>query len=85
MVEQQQQRNEPDRTWETRRQRAGIAAFITGLAATLAFFAFFPGLPHVIDWGANRGGPRGWRAGPVVLPVPDDKGDAEEVRTTCGG
>jgi membrane associated rhomboid family serine protease len=52
MVEQQQQRNEPDRTWGTRRQRAGIAAFITGLAATLAFFAFFPGLPHVIDWGA---------------------------------
>ncbi len=38
--------------WKTRRRRAGIAAFLVGLVATLAFFAFFPGLPHVIDWGA---------------------------------
>jgi hypothetical protein len=30
----------------------GIVAFLTGLVVTLAFFAFFPGLPHVIDWGA---------------------------------
>lgn len=36
----------------TRRRRAEIAAFAAGLVATLAFFAFFPGLPHVIDWGA---------------------------------
>ncbi|WP_327133006.1 hypothetical protein OG311_20840 [Streptomyces sp. NBC_01343] len=33
-------------------RRAGIIAFLAGAAATLAFFAFFPGLPHVIDWGA---------------------------------
>ncbi|WP_282704244.1 hypothetical protein [Streptomyces sp. CC219B] len=42
----------PDQTGETRRRQAGIAAFLVGLVATLAFFAFFPGLPHVIDWGA---------------------------------
>ncbi|MEY7978158.1 hypothetical protein AB8O53_17790 [Streptomyces pilosus] len=36
----------------TRRRRAGTVAFVVGLAASLAFFAFFPGLPHVIDWGA---------------------------------
>lgn len=35
-----------------RRRQAGIAAFIVGLVVSLAFFAFFPGLPHVIDWGA---------------------------------
>ncbi|MGW0394927.1 hypothetical protein ACWDYJ_29440 [Streptomyces sp. NPDC003042] len=38
--------------WEAKRRRAGIAAFLTGTAAALAVFAFFPGLPHVIDWGA---------------------------------
>ncbi|MGX9887315.1 hypothetical protein [Streptomyces sp. NPDC002276] len=43
---------DPGQAWRTRRRRAGIAAFLSGLAATLAFFAFFPGLPHVIDWGA---------------------------------
>ncbi|MFJ8636073.1 hypothetical protein [Streptomyces sp. NPDC093568] len=37
---------------DPRRRRAGVAAFLAGLFATLAFFAFFPGLPHVIDWGA---------------------------------
>jgi hypothetical protein len=44
----------PD-AWETRRRRAGVVAFLSGLVAALAFFAFFaffPGLPHVIDWGA---------------------------------
>ncbi|AWZ15904.1 hypothetical protein [Streptomyces sp. ICC1] len=41
-----------DPAWEAKRRRAGIAAFLTGAAASLAFFAFFPGLPHVIDWGA---------------------------------
>ncbi|ALV36025.1 hypothetical protein [Streptomyces sp. CdTB01] len=51
MVE-QEQRKASDEAWETRRRRAGIAAFLAGLVATLAFFAFFPGLPHVIDWGA---------------------------------
>jgi hypothetical protein len=35
-----------------RARRAGIAAFVTGALGVLAFFGFFPGLPHVIDWGA---------------------------------
>lgn len=35
-----------------RRRRAGIAAFVGGFVAALAVFAFWPGLPHVIDWGA---------------------------------
>ncbi|MFE6841735.1 hypothetical protein [Streptomyces sp. NPDC057686] len=35
-----------------RLRRAGFGAFLAGAAATLAFLAFFPGLPHVIDWGA---------------------------------
>ncbi|MFJ3668202.1 hypothetical protein ACIPSE_17360 [Streptomyces sp. NPDC090106] len=51
MVEQQQEKN-MDETGEVRRRKAGIAAFLTGLIITLAFFAFWPGLPHVIDWGA---------------------------------
>ncbi|MFJ3922814.1 hypothetical protein [Streptomyces sp. NPDC090022] len=38
--------------WEAKRRRAGITAFLTGAGASFAFFAFFPGLPHVIDWGA---------------------------------
>ncbi|MFJ6798431.1 hypothetical protein [Streptomyces sp. NPDC091268] len=33
-------------------RRAGPTAFAIGTAASLAFFAFFPTLPHVIDWGA---------------------------------
>ncbi|MBD9735308.1 hypothetical protein IGX29_26585, partial [Streptomyces sp. H28] len=37
---------------DARRQRGGGVAFAVGLVAGLAFFAFFPGLPHVIDWGA---------------------------------
>ncbi|MER5727382.1 hypothetical protein ABT084_03305 [Streptomyces sp. NPDC002138] len=41
-----------DSAREARLRRSGIAAFLTGAAACLAFFAFFPGLPHVIDWGA---------------------------------
>ena len=48
----QQQGQSSERAWETRRRRAGIAAFLVGLVVALAFFAFFPGLPHVIDWGA---------------------------------
>ncbi|WP_432138498.1 MULTISPECIES: hypothetical protein [unclassified Streptomyces] len=48
----QQQRPGPDQAGETRRRRAGIVAFLVGLTATLAFFGFFPGLPHVVDWGA---------------------------------
>ncbi|MFC8430898.1 hypothetical protein [Streptomyces sp. NPDC057253] len=51
MVE-QQQRKILGQEWENRRRRAGIIAFAAGLVVTLAFFAFFPGLPHVIDWGA---------------------------------
>jgi hypothetical protein len=49
MIDQQQGR---DQRGEARRRSAGIAAFAAGLVVTLAFFAFFPGLPHVIDWGA---------------------------------
>ncbi|WP_406183972.1 hypothetical protein [Streptomyces sp. NBC_01006] len=37
---------------EAKRRRTGITAFLTGAAASFTFFAFFPGLPHVIDWGA---------------------------------
>ncbi len=51
MTEQQQEPG-AERAEETRRRRAGIAAFVVGLVAGLAFFGFFPGLPHVIDWGA---------------------------------
>ncbi|MFI6373916.1 hypothetical protein [Streptomyces sp. NPDC050546] len=49
MTDQQQGR---DRRREARRRSAEIAAFVAGLVVTFAFFAFFPGLPHVIDWGA---------------------------------
>ncbi|GHG93600.1 hypothetical protein [Streptomyces lanatus] len=52
MAEQQQGQQQSDQAWGTRRRRAGIAAFLAGLVVTLGFFAFFPGLPHVIDWGA---------------------------------
>ncbi|MFC5957791.1 hypothetical protein ACFP51_25990 [Streptomyces pratens] len=58
--------------YAARRRRGGIVAFVVGLAATLAFFAFFPGMPHVIDWGAvlvsltvgtlARAGCRAWMA-----------------------
>lgn len=48
----QQQEPGPGHAEETRRRRAGLVAFVVGLVATLAFFGFFPGLPHVIDWGA---------------------------------
>ncbi|AZP17356.1 hypothetical protein EJC51_15240 [Streptomyces aquilus] len=51
MAEQHQATN-PDQAQETRRQRAGAAALLVGLIGTLAFFALWPGLPHVIDWGA---------------------------------
>jgi hypothetical protein len=51
MVEQRHE-EEADQVWRSRRRRAGIAAFLAGLVVTLAFFAFFPGLPHVIDAGA---------------------------------
>nr|WP_112473010.1 hypothetical protein [Streptomyces sp. ST1020] len=33
-------------------RRVGVGGFVGGVVAGLAFFAFFPGLPHVIDWGA---------------------------------
>ncbi len=35
-----------------RRRWVGGVAFAVGLVGALTFFAFFPGLPHVIDWGA---------------------------------
>ena len=49
MIGQQQGR---EKTGEARQRSAEVAAFVAGLVLTLAFFAFFPGLPHVIDWGA---------------------------------
>ncbi|MGV9554537.1 hypothetical protein [Streptomyces sp. NPDC003522] len=51
MIEQQRQQESGARP-EARRRRSGIVAFFCGLVASLAFFAFFPGLPHVIDAGA---------------------------------
>ncbi|MEU9575990.1 hypothetical protein [Streptomyces chilikensis] len=37
---------------EDRRRRVSVTAFVAGVVAGLGFFLFFPGLPHVIDWGA---------------------------------
>lgn len=34
------------------RRRVRIAVFAGGVVLVLAFFAFFPGMPHVVDWGA---------------------------------
>ncbi|WP_217184545.1 hypothetical protein [Streptomyces sp. AC495_CC817] len=51
MVDQQGGQSAP-RVHEARRRRVEIAAFLSGMGLVLAFFAFFPGLPHVIDWGA---------------------------------
>ncbi|GAQ57770.1 hypothetical protein F3K43_13930 [Streptomyces sp. LBUM 1476] len=33
-------------------RRVGVGGFVAGVVVGVAFFAFFPGLPHVIDWGA---------------------------------
>ncbi|MCX5123475.1 hypothetical protein OG898_10010 [Streptomyces sp. NBC_00193] len=41
-----------DSAWEAKLRRAGLTSFLVAAAASFAFFAFFPGLPHVIDWGA---------------------------------
>ncbi|MEU9955659.1 hypothetical protein [Streptomyces sp. NPDC050982] len=49
MIDQQAGR---DRAGDVRLRWVGVAAFVGGLVVTLAFFGFFPGLPHVIDWGA---------------------------------
>ncbi|MCX5605067.1 hypothetical protein ACFWCA_06610 [Streptomyces phaeochromogenes] len=49
MIDQQAGR---DRARDVRLRWAGSVAFVGGLVVTLAFFGFFPGLPHVIDWGA---------------------------------
>ncbi|MGW4165716.1 hypothetical protein ACWEGX_02105 [Streptomyces chartreusis] len=48
----QQQGQASDQARHSQRRRAAIAAFLGGFFAALAFFAFFPGLPHIIDWGA---------------------------------
>ncbi|MFI1375060.1 hypothetical protein ACH4UY_23960 [Streptomyces longwoodensis] len=31
---------------------AGGVGFLGGFVGAVLFFGFFPGLPHVIDWGA---------------------------------
>ncbi|WP_432032500.1 hypothetical protein [Streptomyces antibioticus] len=49
MADQQQGR---EQTGVGRRRSVEIAAFVAGFVLAFAFFAFFPGLPHVIDWGA---------------------------------
>lgn len=41
-----------DPAWEAKRRRTGLATFLAATALSFAFFVFFPGLPHVIDWGA---------------------------------
>ncbi|MFG3508040.1 hypothetical protein ACGF5F_21350 [Streptomyces sp. NPDC047821] len=51
-MNEQQQGPGPEGPEEARLRRAGVAAFVVGMVGTLVFFAFFPGLPHVIDWGA---------------------------------
>ncbi|WP_432056856.1 hypothetical protein [Streptomyces sp. bgisy022] len=48
----EQQERPPGSARGARRQRGGVVAFLVGLMAGLAFFGFFPGLPHVIDAGA---------------------------------
>ncbi|MFJ4011094.1 hypothetical protein [Streptomyces sp. NPDC090026] len=53
MIDQGQDKgHDQDQEWSARRRRAGIAAFAAGFALALAFFVFWPGLPHVIDAGA---------------------------------
>ncbi|MER5858596.1 hypothetical protein ABT131_23730 [Streptomyces sp900105245] len=48
----QQQTEDLDRVWEVRRRWVGIVAFLFGAGVVLGFFGFWPGLPHVVDWGA---------------------------------
>jgi len=50
MVEQQGQHARQEHT--ARQRVVEGAVFAVGVLVTLAFFAFFPGMPHVIDWGA---------------------------------
>jgi len=33
-------------------RRVGVGGFVAGVVGGLLFFAYFPGLPHIIDWGA---------------------------------
>ena len=48
----QQQTGELGEVWAGRRRWAGVGAFFVGAGVVLGFFGFWPGLPHVIDWGA---------------------------------
>ncbi|GAA2802064.1 hypothetical protein [Streptomyces showdoensis] len=41
-----------DEAAAARRWWLGVVGFLAGLVVSIGFFAFFPGLPHVIDWGA---------------------------------
>jgi hypothetical protein len=50
MIEQPEQGQ--SRRVDERRKRWGDVALLGGFLGALLFFAFFPGLPHVVDWGA---------------------------------
>ncbi|KUN37294.1 hypothetical protein AQJ30_16625 [Streptomyces longwoodensis] len=50
MIEQQEQ--EHSQRVEERRRRWGAVGLVGGFVVGILFFGFFPGLPHVIDWGA---------------------------------
>jgi hypothetical protein len=73
MTEEQGQHEGPGH--EVRLRRAGSVAFLVGLIAALAFFAFFPGMSHVIDWGSNSRLPvRGYSCLPGLAGVESEGG-----------
>ncbi|MFJ8279950.1 hypothetical protein ACIRA2_22025 [Streptomyces griseoviridis] len=37
---------------DRRQRRVRVGVFVGGVVVALVFFGFFPGMPHVIDWGA---------------------------------
>ncbi|MFJ9162248.1 hypothetical protein ACIRPS_36350 [Streptomyces griseoviridis] len=37
---------------DRRQRRVRVAVFVGVVVVALVFFGFFPGMPHVIDWGA---------------------------------
>ncbi|MEU7012485.1 hypothetical protein [Streptomyces sp. NPDC046385] len=51
MIDREQEQREAD-VAVARRRVVGILGFAAGFVVAIGVFAFFPGLPHVIDWGA---------------------------------